>query len=185
MDVEREVSEMATLEQFQAILAKRRAAATRQVVGARTDCDAPKPAVIEADITVRTLCHSVLNAAEAQSASPSEWTSPAWTALMLRALPVEQVRTLAVEIQRNADAILTQERQAPQTSAEARRAWIVAQDSYVDALAALDRIGEAWAHNKTGFNRRRFDEAQTRLRDIERRLGEQFDHDVARDETAQ
>jgi hypothetical protein len=56
-----------------------------------------------------------------------------------------------------------------------RRAWVVSHDKYKDALDAVDRTGERWAHNETRINRARFDAAQSHLRQVERDLYGQWD----------
>jgi hypothetical protein len=61
---------------------------------------------------------------------------------------------------------------------ETRRAWIIAQDTYIEALEQLDRAGDRLAFNRSHANRRHFGRAQSHLRDVERRLGEQWDADA-------
>lgn len=67
----------------------------------------------EADVSIRTLCHSSLLASERLGVPQLDWASPSWVAWFLRQKPVADVRAIAAEIVRSCDAIITQESASP------------------------------------------------------------------------
>jgi hypothetical protein len=60
------------------------------------------------------------------------------------------------------------------TRQQTRRDWVVSQAKYRNALEAVDRTGERWAHNTTPNNRAHFDVAMSHLRQVEQDLYEQW-----------
>lgn len=63
------------------------------------------------DMTIRTMCHSLLALAERDARTQEEWSAQVWTAWLLRRLPVERVAEIAFGVYDTALAIVEQEQE--------------------------------------------------------------------------
>jgi hypothetical protein len=72
-----------------------------------------------ADMSIRTMCHSTLMAAERVGVPQIDWTDAAWTAWFLRKHGVEKVREIARGIEGTCAAIINEESSLEATPAKA------------------------------------------------------------------